>query len=48
MPKLELDSVFEQKNDIARAVEDELAKVLLFSKILLFLLCLSLYKVFAQ
>lgn len=28
MPKLELDAVFEQKNDIARAVEDELEKVL--------------------
>lgn len=28
VPKLELDSVFEQKNDIARAVEDELAKAM--------------------
>lgn len=27
MPKLELDSVFEQKNEIAKAVENELEKV---------------------
>ena len=27
VPKLQLDSVFEQKNDIAKAVEEELAKV---------------------
>lgn len=27
VPKLELDIVFEQKNDIAKAVEDELEKV---------------------
>lgn len=27
MPKLELDSVFEQKNDIAKSVEEELEKV---------------------
>lgn len=27
MPKLELDAVFEQKNDIAKAVEEELEKV---------------------
>lgn len=30
VPKLNLDSVFEQKNDIAKAVEEELEKVLLF------------------
>lgn len=29
VPKLDLDSVFEQKNDIAKAVEEELEKVLL-------------------
>lgn len=28
VPKLDLDSVFEQKNDIARAVENELEKVM--------------------
>lgn len=28
VPKLELDSVFEQKNDIAKAVENELEKVI--------------------
>ena len=27
VPKLNLDDVFEQKNDIAKAVEDELEKV---------------------
>lgn len=27
MPKLNLDAAFEQKNDIAKAVEDELEKV---------------------
>jgi len=27
VPKLELDAVFEQKNDIAKAVEEELEKV---------------------
>lgn len=27
VPKMELDSAFEQKNDIARAVEEELEKV---------------------
>lgn len=31
VPKLDLDSTFEQKNDIAKAVEDELEKVLCFS-----------------
>jgi len=29
VPKLHLDSAFEQKNDIAKAVEDELEKVAL-------------------
>lgn len=29
VPKLELDSVFEQKNEIAKAVEQELEKVFL-------------------
>ena len=33
VPKLELDAVFEQKNEIAKAVEDELEKVLFFSTI---------------
>jgi hypothetical protein len=28
VPKLELDAAFEQKNDIAKAVEEELEKVL--------------------
>lgn len=28
VPRLELDSVFEQKNDIAKAVEQELEKVM--------------------
>jgi Na+-transporting methylmalonyl-CoA/oxaloacetate decarboxylase gamma subunit len=28
VPKLNLDAVFEQKNEIAKAVEDELEKVL--------------------
>lgn len=27
VPKLDLDSVFEQKNDLAKAVENELEKV---------------------
>ena len=30
VPKLELDSVFEQKNEIAKAVEQELEKVFLY------------------
>ena len=30
VPKLDLDSTFEQKNDIAKAVEDELEKVNFF------------------
>jgi len=34
VPKLDLDDAFEQKNDIAKAVEDELEKV---SVMLLFL-----------
>jgi len=29
VPKLNLDDVFEQKNEIARAVEDELGKVII-------------------
>lgn len=29
VPRLDLDSTFEQKNDIAKAVEDELAKVMI-------------------
>lgn len=28
VPKLSLDDVFEQKNDVAKAVEDELEKVI--------------------
>ena len=32
VPKLELDSSFEQKNDIAKAVEQELEKVVLIHK----------------
>lgn len=35
MPKLELDTTFEQKNDIAKAVEDELEKVTDRTRILL-------------
>lgn len=31
VPKLNLDDAFEQKNDIAKAVEDELEKVILFA-----------------
>lgn len=30
VPKMELDSSFEQKNDIAKAVEEELEKVICF------------------
>lgn len=30
VPKLNLDDAFEQKNEIAKAVEDELEKVKLF------------------
>lgn len=30
VPKLDLDSTFEQKNDIAKAVEEELEKVNFF------------------
>lgn len=29
VPKLNLDAAFEQKNDIAKAVEDELEKVII-------------------
>lgn len=29
VPKLSLDAAFEQKNDIAKAVEEELAKVII-------------------
>lgn len=31
VPKLELDAVFEQKSDIAKAVEEELEKVTLIN-----------------
>lgn len=31
VPKLNLDDVFEQKNDVAKAVEDELEKVTLWN-----------------
>jgi hypothetical protein len=31
VPKLELDAVFEQKNDIAKSVEQELEKVFILS-----------------
>lgn len=34
VPKLNLDDAFEQKNDIAKAVEDELEKVCLLFAIL--------------
>ena len=48
VPKLELDSVFEQKNDIAKAVEEELEKVfILFSNHFVFS-SLSLYKIFVS
>lgn len=48
VPKLELDSVFEQKNDIAKAVEEELEKVfILFYNHFVFS-SLSLYKIFVS
>jgi len=38
VPKLELDAVFEQKNDIAKAVEEELEKVfILFLSVFIFI-----------
>ena len=33
VPKLDLDDAFEQKNDIAKAVEDELEKVKAFTSV---------------
>lgn len=46
VPKLELDSVFEQKNDIAKAVEEELEKVFILFYSLCFLFFFSWYKIF--
>lgn len=46
VPKLELDSVFEQKNDIAKAVEEELEKVFILFYSLCFLSFFSWYKIF--
>lgn len=34
VPKLNLDDVFEQKNDVAKAVEDELEKVTLWNHLI--------------
>uniref|UniRef100_A0A804JPX7 Band 7 domain-containing protein n=1 Tax=Musa acuminata subsp. malaccensis TaxID=214687 RepID=A0A804JPX7_MUSAM len=41
VPKLNLDDVFEQKNDIARAVEDELGKVICLSTAVFYVFTIS-------
>lgn len=43
VPKLNLDAAFEQKNDIAKAVEDELEKVMYFDNFYIHLLIWKAY-----